>query len=461
MTQPASERSFAVDVVRRLRAAGHEALWAGGCVRDELLGLVPKDYDVATSARPEQVQGLFRRTIAVGASFGVIEVLGPRAPSGALKVQVATFRTDVHYSDGRHPDAVVFASAREDALRRDFTINGMFFDPLDQRVIDFVGGSEDLQARILRAIGEPAQRFTEDKLRMLRGVRLAARFELQIDPVTEAAVRAMAGEINVVSAERIADELRKMLTDRHRARAMRLFMDLGLAAVIMPELVPMRGLPQGPPPEAPALPPPGRPGEGAALPHGDLWDHVVRVLDLLGPAPSFPLAFAALLHDVGKPRTVGRTPDRYTFHSHEHVGRRLTSEIALRLRLSNEERERAEWLVEHHQVLCNAAQMRPSKLKPILAHPGIRELLALHRADALASGRGTDHVEFCERCLQEIDPNPPPLITGTDLIALGIAPGPIYKRLLDAVREAQLDGSISTREEALDMVRRSESEPRA
>jgi poly(A) polymerase len=433
-----TEREFAVGVVRRLREAGHEALWAGGCVRDELLGLAPKDYDVATAARPEEVRRLFRRTIAVGAAFGVVEVLGPRTDAGVLKVQVATFRSDVSYSDGRHPDAVVFSSAREDALRRDFTVNGMFFDPLEGRVIDYVGGRADLEARVLRAIGDPRQRFTEDKLRMLRAVRLASRFEFTLDPGTAEAVRAMAPEIRAVSAERIADELRKLLMDRHRARGMGLFMDLGLAAAVMPELVPMKGLPQGPP----------------AAPTGDLWGHVLRVLDRLGPDVSFPLAFAALLHDVGKPRTVGRTPDRYTFYGHEHVGKRLTGEIALRLKLSNDERERAEWLVEKHQILGDARQMRASKLKPLLAHPGIRELLALHRADALACDRSTEHVEYCEQLLREWDVNPPPVLTGDDLKRAGLEPGPLYKRLLDAVREAQLDGTVRTKEEALGLVGR-------
>jgi poly(A) polymerase len=460
MTDAVAEREFAIEVVRRLRAAGHEALWAGGCVRDELLGLTPKDYDVATSAKPKQVRRLFRRTVAFGASFGVVEVLGPRTARGYLKVQVATFRKDVYDEeeelDGRHPPHVEFCDAQQDALRRDFTINGMFFDPIENRLIDYVGGREDLRARILRAIGEPEQRFTEDKLRMLRAVRLAARFELEIDPRTGAAVCAMAPQITVVSAERIADELQKILVDPHRARGLRLFMDLGLAAAALPELLPMRGLPQGPPTADAVLPPPGRPGpapqEGGRP--ADLWEHVLRVLDLLGPEPSFPLALAALLHDVGKPRTVGRTPERYTFHSHEHVGKRLTSEIALRLKLSNEVRVRAEWLVEKHQVLCDARQMRPSKLKPILAHPGIRELLALHRADALASGRSTDHVEYCEELLTVWDLNPPPPITGDDLKELGVPQGKIYKTLLDAVREAQLDGAISTREEAIALVLR-------
>ena len=436
-----TERDFAIDVVRRLRNAGHEALWAGGCVRDELLGLVPKDYDVATDARPEVVRRLFRRTVAVGASFGVVEVLGPRADSGWLKVQVATFRSNVSYSDGRHPDAVVFSSAREDALRRDFTINGMFCDPLEDKLVDYVGGRDDLAAKLLRAIGDPATRIAEDKLRMLRAVRIATRFELAIDPATFAAIRAAAEQITVVSAERIAEELRKLLVDRHRARGVSLLYDTGLVHPVLPELVPMKGLPQGLP----------------NAPNGDLWDHVLRVLDLLPSEPSFSLAFAALLHDVGKPRTVGRTPDKYTFYYHEHVGSRLASEICQRLKLSNAERERVEWLVDKHQFLCDARKMRLAKLKTTLAHAGIHELLALHRADAVASGKSVDHVEYCEQLLREWTPadlDPPPLLTGDDLKAEGLEPGPLYKKLLDSVREAQLDGTVKTREEALEVVRR-------
>jgi poly(A) polymerase len=458
MAAIANERDFALDVVRRLRDAGHEALWAGGCVRDELLGLTPQDYDVATSAHPDEVRRLFRRTLAVGASFGVVEVLGPRTPVGPLKVQVATFRSDVSYSDGRRPDAVVFSSAREDALRRDFTINGMFFDPLEKRLIDYVGGQDDLHGRLLRAIGDARQRFDEDKLRMLRAVRMATRFGLEIEPATADAIRAMAPQIGVVSAERIADELRKLLVDPRRAYGMRLFVDLGLAQPILPELLPMRGLPQGPPrPDAAALPPPGMPGPAVVEGEIDLWEHVLRVLDLLGPAPSFSLAMAALLHDIGKPRTVGRTPDRYTFYYHEHVGRRMAGDICERLKLSNEEQKRIEWLVEKHQILSDAPRMRPSKLKVLLNHPDIRELLELHRADALAAGRDTAHVEYCEQLLREWtreDLDPPPLLTGDDLIEAGYKPGPIFKKLLDAVREAQLDGTIATPKEAWEMVER-------
>ena len=451
-----TEREFAISVVRQLQDAGHEALWAGGCVRDELLGLTPKDYDVATSAIPEAVQQLFRRTLAIGASFGVVEVLGPRQDRFQPKVQVATFRIDGGYSDGRRPDQVVFSSAREDALRRDFTVNGMFFDPIKGELIDFVGGQNDLHARILRAIGEPEVRFQEDKLRLLRAVRIATRFDLTIEPRTQAAIALMAGALPVVSAERIAEELRQLLVHPRRVRGLNHLLDLGLAAAILPELVPMKGLPQGLPTQ----------------PSGDLWNHVMRVMDLLGPAPSFPLAMATLLHDVGKPATAGRTAapdeatssstlspgegpvvrDRYTFYHHEHVGARMADAIALRLKLSNEERKRIVWLVEKHQYLADAQRMRPSKLKVVLNDPGIHELLTLHRADALASGKSIENIEFCEELLRKWTPNelnPPPFVTGYDLKRLGVMPGPRYKELLDAVREAQLDGTTKTREEAL------------
>jgi poly(A) polymerase len=474
-----TEREFAIDVVRTLQQAGFAALWAGGCVRDELLGLSPNDYDVATDARPEQVQKLFRRCVAIGAAFGVIEVIGPRDKSRGgdhLTVEVATFRSDGQYVDGRRPESVTFSSPEEDANRRDFTINGMFFDPVKGELHDYVGGRADLEAKILRAIGDPAARFAEDKLRILRAVRIAARFELEIDPGTLAAAKRMAPQITVVSAERIAEELRKLLTHPNRARGVRLLREFGLVEPVLPELVPTFTLPQGLP----------------SAPTGTLWEHLVRVVELLkGPNPptpsftreggasssvsgsppragegpgegssepvSFPLAFAALLHDVGKPRVFARTADRYTFHRHEHVGKQMAEAIADRLKLSTVEKVRTAWLVEKHQYLAEAPHMRPSKLKPILVHPGIGELLALHRADALASGHGLEHVEFCEKILQETPPeelNPPPLVTGDDLIRMGLTPGREFKRLLDAVREAQLEGRLRSREDAEELVRR-------
>lgn len=435
-----TDREFALDVVRKLQTAGYTAFWAGGCVRDELLGLKPQDYDVATSARPEQLRPLFRRRNEIGAHFGVVQVIGPRGDDGEwLTIEVATFRSDGTYTDGRRPDAVVFSSPEEDAQRRDFTINGMFFDPIKGELHDFVGGRADLEAKVLRAIGDPVARFTEDKLRILRAARMATRFDLAIDLATATAAKRMAAEIRVVSAERIAEELRKLLTHPNRARGLRLLRELELVEPILPELVPTYTLPQGLP----------------SAPTGTLWDHTVRVVECLGEKAPFPLAFAAVLHDVGKPRVFARTAERYTFHGHEKIGAEMTARIAERLKLSNAEAARLCWLVERHQYLAEAPTMRMSRLKPILVHPGIGELLALHRADALASGKGLEAVEFCEKLLRETPPeelNPPPAVTGEDLIALGLKPGPAFKRLLDAVREAQLEGRVRTKDEGLKLV---------
>lgn len=444
-----TEREFAVEVVARLQKAGFQAFWAGGCVRDELLGLPPADYDVATDAHPERVQALFKRSHGFGASFGVVEVLGPRDPDGVwVKVQVATFRSDGQYTDGRRPDSVTFSSPQADAERRDFTINGLFYDPVAEQLFDFIGGKADIEARVLRAIGDPVQRFGEDKLRILRAVRMAARFELTLDPDTFAAARQMVDQISVVSPERIAEELRKILIHHHRVRGLRLLREFGLLEPVLPELVPMIGLPQGLP----------------SAPTGDLWDHTVRVMEelqgSLWPEPaavSFPLAFATLLHDIGKPGTFIRTADRYSFHHHEHLGARITAHICKRLRLSNAESDRIVWLVQNHQYLADAPIMRMSRLKPMLIHPGIGDLLALHRADALASGKTLDHVEFCERLLMESQPeelNPIPILTGDDLHNLGVPPGPEYKRILNAVREAQLEGAICEYAEAVAMAQK-------
>lgn len=404
-----TEREFAVECVRTLQAAGFRALWAGGCVRDELLGLTPNDYDIATDARPEQVQKLFRRSLAIGAAFGVIEVIGPRDASRGgehLTVEVATFRSDGTYSDGRRPDSVVFSSPEEDAARRDFTINGMFFDPIAGQLHDYVGGRADLNAKVLRAIGDPAARFAEDKLRVLRAARIAARFGLMIAPATMAAAQATAPQVTVVSAERIADELRKLLTHPNRVGGVWLLWDLELVAPILPELK-------------------------MTLQVRYAVSHAVAALT---PEPvSFPLAFAALLRRIDRP---------------------TAEAIADRLRLSNAEKSRIAWLVENQGALLDAPTMRLSVLKPLLVHPGIEELLALHRA--LARGHHATHIEFCERVLRDTpreELDPPPLLTGNDLKALGMKPGPEFKRLLDAVREAQLDGQARTRDDALALVR--------
>jgi poly(A) polymerase len=404
-------REFAVEVVRKLRDADYQAFWAGGCVRDLLLGRAPNDYDVATDARPEQVRRVFRRTIRVGEAFGVVRVLEEGRVAAPLGIEVATFRSDGDYSDGRHPDRVTFSSAREDALRRDFTINGMFFDPIAEQVIDYVGGRADLEAGILRAIGDPAERFREDKLRLLRAVRFATRFQLRLDPATADAVKAMADQIMVVSAERIAEELRKLLTDPRRADGVHLLAEVRLVGPILPEL-------------------------RESLTAGGDWPHLLRVVERLPADAGFPLALAALLHRIGRERA---------------------AEACLRLKLSNAERERVEWLVENHRALIDAESQRPSRLYPVLVQPGIADLLALHRADAEAEGQGTGHVEHCERLLRDVPRemlNPPPLLTGDDLKAHGLNPGPAFKRLLDAVRTAQLDGEVKTKEESLALVDR-------
>lgn len=406
-----TEREFAIDVVRTLQQAGYQALWAGGCVRDELLGLLPNDYDVATDAHPEQVMKLFRRSIAVGAAFGVIEVIGPRGPHRQhLTVEVATFRSDGVYVDGRRPQSVTFSSPEEDAKRRDFTINGMFFDPVAGQLHDFVGGQADLDAKVLRAIGDPIARFTEDKLRVLRAVRVAARFELSIDPATLAAAREIAPQITVVSAERIAEELRKTLAHPHRACGVQRLREFELVPAILPEL----------------------------QPHAERLESVVTKLNR---EASFELAFAAMLLPLS---------------------RKQVEAIADRLRLSTAEKTRVAWLVEHQQALGEAAAMRMSRLKPVLVHPGIDELLALHKAIALTEDRGAEHVEYCERLLREMpkeELNPEPVITGEDLIALGMKPGREFKRLLDAVRDAQLDGLVRSKEDGLRLVQELRSPP--
>ena len=402
MIDPQQQRRFALDVVRQLRGAGYEAYWAGGCVRDELLGRRPKDYDVATNATPPQIRGLFGkpRTLPLGAAFGVITVLGPR-PAGMI--EVATFRQDAQYSDGRHPDHVTFSSAREDAARRDFTINGMFFDPVEGKVIDFVGGQEDLRQGLIRAIGSPQLRCGEDKLRMLRAVRFAAAFGFAIDAETAAAVREMAGQITVVSPERIAMEMRRVLTESGRVQGIRLLVELGLAASVLPEIVAH--------------------DEASRV-------RAQRALEVLGrlQATTFPLALAALLAPQADAAVV--------------------SELGFRWKLSNKETDEAAWLVEHCGALAGARTMRWSKLQPVLAHPWAESLVALHAALPPA---GPDEAAYCRELLaQPLETlDPLPLLTGDDLRSLGFLPGPKFKTILQAVRDAQLDGQVRTKEEAL------------
>jgi poly(A) polymerase len=433
-------REFARDVVGRLQQAGYPALWAGGCVRDLILGQNPADYDVATAATPEQVMAILPyRALTVGISFGVVRVRHPRRPG--VEVEVATFRSDGAYVDGRRPQSVVFGSAELDAARRDFTINGMYLDPLKGTVIDYVGGQEDLKNHVLRAIGDPAARLREDKLRVLRAVRLAARFDLQIDPATLAALKSLASHVVDVSAERIAQELRRMLVHQRRVHAMELALEIGLVRAIFPPLESIKGMFQGKP----------------VQPEGDLWDHTMLVLDLLPADPSFTLAMAALLHDVGKPPAKVFNQGRYSFHDHARIGAAISDGLCRDLRVSNAERERVTWLVAFHQYLGEAKKLREAKLKRILAEPGTNELLALHRADALASTGNTEHIDYCEYYMKE-EPagpiNPPALLNGHDLVRHGLEPGAQFAVILEGVREAQLDGQIQSKREALEWVDR-------
>lgn len=435
MSNPSTEpsRKFAVEVVKRLQRAGFQALWAGGCVRDLLLGLTPTDYDVATDARPEQVMGLFRRTVPVGLSFGVVRVRGPR---GSGEVEVATFRSDGEYQDGRHPESVHFSTPEADASRRDFTINGMFLDPLTDSVIDYVGGRKDLQSQTLRAIGNPSERFEEDKLRLLRAVRFAARFDMEIEPATWEALAAMASQIRVVAAERIAQELQKMLVHSNRVRALNLAREVGLLDEILPPVAAL----------------PGFPAEG-----GDLWDQTIRVLGHLPTQPSFPLAFAALLHAVGKPVLAAVANQEGGESDEQAVVRRIAENLCRGLKLSNADRERIGWLVASQDALKEARALPMARLKRWLAEPGIEELLALQRAKALALSEDLGEVEFCEwfRKTKPQGPiNPPPLVTGHDLQKqLGLKPGPHFKGLLEQVRDAQLEQTIHSKDEALDWLR--------
>lgn len=409
-TSAEKQREFAVRLVRQLREAGFTAYWAGGCVRDQLLGRTPKDYDIATDATPRQIRELFgyRRTLAIGAAFGVITVVGPKE---AGQVEVTTFRQETTYSDGRHPDSVSFSDAREDASRRDFTINGMFYDPVEQQVIDFVGGRHDLERRLIRAIGDPEARIAEDKLRMLRAVRFAAAFGFEMDEKTLEAVRRRAGEIVVVSAERIAEEMRRMLVGSGRGRAVRLLLDTGLAARVLPEIVP------------------------STQREGESLDRSLQVLERLD-SPGFPLSLAVLL-----------------------IGRVLplaVEEICRRWKLSNKESDCVRWLIAHHGAIRDAPRKLWSEIQPVLVAPGAEDLLALVDAEAKLGEAAAEDVAWCRgrRARPRHEWDPPPILTGEDLKRHGLKPGPAFSRLLARIRKSQLDDEIATTEQALDLVDR-------
>ena len=478
-----SQLDAALRIIAALREAGHQAYLAGGCVRDLLLGREPHDYDVATSATPEIVLDLFPRTFAVGAHFGVVLVAttcgAAEAESRYEVTEVATFRSDGLYSDGRHPDAVRYTtSAEEDVRRRDFTINGLLLDPmkgtglevkgtgfspyikdahatgalapeailsgistqnLRESIIDHVGGLADLNAGLIRSIGDPARRFAEDHLRLLRAVRFAARFGFQIDSATASAMRRLAPKIHAVSRERERDELTKMLTEGHARRAFELLDETGLLAEVLPEVARMKGVEQPP----------------QFHPEGDVWQHTLGLLAQLEAGCPLTLAWAALLHDVGKPATFRRA-DRIRFDGHVDVGVAIAAEICRRFRFSNDESRQILSLVQNHMRFIDAPRMKASTLKRFLRLNDFREHLALHRMDSLASSGNLDHWQFMRERFESMPAEairPAPLLTGRELIAAGYPPGPAFKPMLRAAEDAQLEGLVSTPAEALALLR--------
>jgi len=444
-------------ILRRLREEGHQAYFAGGCVRDLLLGCDPKDFDVATSATPDVVLDLFPRTFAVGAHFGVV-LVAAEIDDEATLTEVATFRHDGAYSDGRHPDTVRYTTdPREDVERRDFTINGLLlsdlnfdglnFDGLNLQpglrdsVLDYVGGLADLDAGIIRAIGDPVRRFEEDHLRMLRAVRFAARLQFEIDPATKSAMRSLAPKIQAVSAERIREELTRILTQGNVLRAFELLDETGLLAEVLPETVKLKGVAQ---PEQ-------------YHPEGDVWVHTMLLLNQLEPGCPMTLAWGTLLHDIGKPATFQAPQypgDRIRFNGHVEVGVRISAEICRRFRFSNEETVQILALVQNHMRFADTPHMKTSTLKRFFRLDRFEEHLALHKMDCMASSGNLDHYNFAKQQFETMPAEqvrPTPLLTGRELIAAGYQPGPLFKSILHAVEDAQLEGTIHTPEEAMMM----------
>ncbi len=428
-------RELATEVARRLSARGHRALFAGGCVRDFLLGREPKDFDIATSARPEQVLEVYPHAVLVGIQFGVV-----RVHHRGEEFEVATFRREGAYLDGRRPSEVTFTGEREDAQRRDFTINGMFLDPATGEVIDHVGGRADLAARVIRAIGDARARFSEDHLRLVRAIRFAAGLGFALDPATQEAIREMAPLVATVSAERVRDEVWKLLSGPDPRRGLELLDATGLLAHILPEVEATKGVPQ--PPEF--------------HPEGDVWTHTLLVMGSL-ERPTADLAVAALLHDIGKPKTLV-VADRIRFDRHAEVGAEMAEEVCRRLKCPTAETETVTALVRDHMKFMNVREMKASTLKRFLREPHFEALLALHKADCLGCHRDLTNWTYCVEKREEFarhqEPlRPKPLVTGHDLIAEGYPPGPRFGEILTVVEDAQLEGTLTTREQALAFVR--------
>jgi poly(A) polymerase len=425
---------LAVSIIGRLREAGNVAYLTGGCVRDMLLGRSPKDFDVSTSARPDELLRLFPGAGQIGAHFGVVLV-----HEATADVEVATFRSDLEYHDGRHPEGVSFETdPRQDVLRRDFTINALLLDPENGEVLDFVGGRTDLDAKLIRAIGDPEARFREDHLRMLRAVRFAARLGFEIEPGTFAAILRLAPAIQSVSAERVRDEITRILTEGGARRGFELLDATGLLAEVLPEVAALKGVQQ--PPEF--------------HPEGDVWTHTLIMLEGLRE-PSITLALGVLLHDIGKPATF-RVSERIRFDGHVEKGVEIAHSLLTRLRFSNEVIEGVEALIANHMKFMEVSRMRESTLKRFMRQRDFEEHMQLHRLDCLSSHGDLENYGFVRRKQQEAPPEqlkPPPLLTGRELIAAGYRPGPMFGVVLSEIEDAQLEGRISTAEEALKMAR--------
>lgn len=405
-----------------------------------LMGTTPSDYDIATNAKPSEIMAIFRRTIPVGVNFGVVNVV-----IEDCRFEVATFRSDGLYSDGRRPDSVNFCDARGDVNRRDFTINGMLFDPVEERLLDYVGGRDDIRAQRIKTIGDPVERFSEDRLRLIRAVRFAARFSYSIEPETANAIKNLAGKIMVVSVERIRDELEKGLTSANPHTFIKILDELNLAHEIIPELSKMKGVDQ---PEN-------------FHPEGDVFVHTLLTVSKL-VHPSRELALATLLHDVAKPDTFSRevlpdgTPGRIRFYQHDNLGAAMGGRICKRLRMSTYTRERVMWLIRKHLCIKDVQNMKKSTLKRLFAHPGYLELQELFRVDTLASTKDLTNYEYCRKRAEEMEEDeikPRPLVNGHDLIAMGINPGPVFSRILSSVMEEQLEDRIISRDEAINFVK--------
>jgi poly(A) polymerase len=430
-----SAREKAISIVQRLRQAGYQAYLAGGCVRDMLLKKPPQDYDIATNAKAEDIQRVFPETIPVGAQFGVILVLVEGEP-----FEVASFRHDGPYLDGRHPSHVRYGSLEEDIFRRDFTINGLVYDPIEDRVIDLVEGQKDLERRVIRAIGQAHHRFEEDRLRMIRAVRFAAGLHFDIEETTFDAIKELANTIKQISWERIGEEVTRILTEGGARAGFQLLDRSGLLKILLPEIEAMKGTPQSP----------------DYHPEGDVFAHTMLLLSHLD-APSETLAYGCLLHDVAKPVCIGRDAERITFYGHMEKGAEMAEEILKRLKRGRAVWERVSYLVRNHLRHVQAPEMRLNTLKRFLREDGIEELLELARIDALSSNGDLHYYQFCKDRLAELkeeEIRPPPLVRGGDLIALGLVPGPIFADILRQVEDAQLGGELTSREQALEWVRR-------